>query len=244
MRHGIRHGKGVYISANGDKFEGQYENGIKTGAGVYNFKNGSRLEGKFDQGSIVVGSFTFANGDSYQGEFKNDEFDGVGKWTSGDGAEIYEGSFIRGLRHGKGKLTIGTKDQFEGDFFEDMMHGQGLYTFANGDSFVGCFKAGKFEGPGEYTFAMQQKVIAVRVVVRHYPFLVSHISCVGRIQKRSFSSGHLDAGEVVVWAPAKLFHDTLLNITCTYHGSLYCRQKYNNHTWKLVLAHLQSSGCR
>eukprot|EP01122_Echinamoeba_exundans_P010031 TRINITY_DN3643_c0_g1_i1.p1 TRINITY_DN3643_c0_g1~~TRINITY_DN3643_c0_g1_i1.p1 ORF type:complete len:473 (+),score=83.22 TRINITY_DN3643_c0_g1_i1:54-1472(+) len=160
LRHGIRHGKGVYISANGDRFEGHYENGIKTGAGVYNFKNGSRLEGKFDQGSIAHGTFTFANGDKYVGDFKNDEFDGQGKWTSGDNVEVYEGSFVRGLRHGKGKLTIGSNDKYEGDFFEDLMQGQGQYTFANGDQYVGSFKAGKFEGPGEYTFAAQQKVIA------------------------------------------------------------------------------------
>jgi hypothetical protein len=120
------------------------------------------LEGKFDQGSIAHGTFTFANGDKYVGDFKNDEFDGQGKWTSGDSVEVYEGSFVRGLRHGKGALKIGSNDKYEGDFFEDLMQGQGQYTFANGDHYVGSFKAGKFEGPGEYTFAAQQKVIAVR----------------------------------------------------------------------------------
>ena len=42
--------KGLYIFANGSKYEGTWVNDKRTGYGVYNYANGSIYEGNFKNG--------------------------------------------------------------------------------------------------------------------------------------------------------------------------------------------------
>lgn len=46
--------------------------------------------------------------------------------------EIYIGSFVKGKRHGKGKLIFtATGDVYEGDWQQDKMTGKGKYTYSD-----------------------------------------------------------------------------------------------------------------
>ena len=44
------HFLGLYIYANGDQYEGEYENNLKEGSGVYICAKGGKYEGEFVQG--------------------------------------------------------------------------------------------------------------------------------------------------------------------------------------------------
>jgi hypothetical protein len=48
MANGKEHGKGVYTSANGDKYEGGFENGERHGKGVCTDASGIKYEGGFE----------------------------------------------------------------------------------------------------------------------------------------------------------------------------------------------------
>ena len=43
----MEHGRGVYVSANGDRYEGEYRDGMEHGRGVYVWANGDRYEGEY-----------------------------------------------------------------------------------------------------------------------------------------------------------------------------------------------------
>ena len=44
------HGRGLYIFANGSRYEGEWSNDKRTGYGIYNYANGSAYEGYFNNG--------------------------------------------------------------------------------------------------------------------------------------------------------------------------------------------------
>ena len=41
----------------------------------------------------------------------------------------YDGEFVRGLYHGRGKLVYFVGDNYEGDFFKGKRQGKGILTF-------------------------------------------------------------------------------------------------------------------
>jgi hypothetical protein len=42
---------------------------------------------------------------------------------------VYEGDFVNGKCHGKGKKTFANGDVYEGDWANAAMHGKGKYTW-------------------------------------------------------------------------------------------------------------------
>lgn len=57
--------------------------------------------------------------------------DGEGKLVLSSG-DIYIGHFIKGKRHGKGKLIFKANgDVYEGDWSLDKMTGKGKYTYSD-----------------------------------------------------------------------------------------------------------------
>jgi len=95
------------------------------------------------------------NGDEYRkkDEIINGVSNGKVKITLPSGA-VYEGDFIKGKRHGKGKTTgYNNGDVYEGDYIEDKMHGKGKYTFSSGDVYEGDFIEGKMHGKGKFTYS-------------------------------------------------------------------------------------------
>ena len=43
----MRHGKGVYAWASGDKYDGEYKDGNKHAKGVYTYANGDKYDGEW-----------------------------------------------------------------------------------------------------------------------------------------------------------------------------------------------------
>jgi hypothetical protein len=76
---------------------------------------------------------------------------GVEEHTSGDW--IYEGTFFRGKRTGKGKITWANGTVYEGDWVEGERTGKGKYTWATGNVYEGDWVKRKATGKGKITWA-------------------------------------------------------------------------------------------
>ena len=64
----LRHGPGVYHYANGDRFEGTWENGKREGKGRYLYKFGGYFDGTWNNDSALgEGWFTDHTGRQYVG---------------------------------------------------------------------------------------------------------------------------------------------------------------------------------
>ncbi|XP_061680615.1 ankyrin repeat and MYND domain-containing protein 1-like isoform X3 [Syngnathoides biaculeatus] len=80
-----------------------------------------------------------------------DRRQGFGVQEFRDGSQ-YEGGFVNGLKHGKGKYTWKSGEFYEGSFFKDYRHGDGMYCWPTGDKFIGKFYLNWKEGYGQHTF--------------------------------------------------------------------------------------------
>ncbi|GHU26694.1 hypothetical protein FACS1894152_1820 [Bacilli bacterium] len=98
--------EGVFVLANGDRYEGELDsNNQATGSGVYIFANGDRYEGSFKEGrENKKGTLICSSGSKYEGEWKDGAPDGQGTMIYPNG-NIYEGEWWHGKREEKGKLT-------------------------------------------------------------------------------------------------------------------------------------------
>jgi hypothetical protein len=106
--NGLKHGYGKYTWANGDFYDGEYQNDIRNGKG----------------------KLTLVNGNVYNGEYKDDMAHGKGKYTWANG-NIYDGEFNAGKKHGHGKYTWANSwwiNQYEGGWSNDKTHGQGVLS--------------------------------------------------------------------------------------------------------------------
>lgn len=85
---------------------------------------------------------------TYKGQFQDGHFWGEGIINYGNG-DIYEGTFVKGKKEGRGRLKIARlNEEYEGEFANDKMHGHGRVTYGNGDVFDGEWKESKKHGRG------------------------------------------------------------------------------------------------
>ena len=122
---GQREGRGKYVFADGDVYEGEYKAGKKEGRGIYRS----------------------ADGDVYEGEFKANKKEGRGisRWANGD---VYEGEYKAGKREGRGIERYADGDVYEGEFKAGKKEGQGTFLYASGNIEVAFYKAGTAVGEG------------------------------------------------------------------------------------------------
>lgn len=95
-------GRGVQVSASGDRFEGSWKDDSKDGPGAYTASDGTR----------------------YVGDFKADRFDGYGVLTDSRGNR-YEGAWRNGRRNGQGTFTGADGSSFTGLWIDDQPVGRG-----------------------------------------------------------------------------------------------------------------------
>ena len=86
--------------------------------------------------------------DLYLGEMEAGEPHGVGKgFTDGDS---YEGSWRKGVKHGKGEERTKEGIFYVGEFCSGVKEGMWKVLHCDGTSYEGGFKRGFYEGEGEY----------------------------------------------------------------------------------------------
>ena len=111
-------GKGKYVWASGDVYEGDWVNSERTGKGKITLADGGVYEGDYVNGERTgKGKYVWADGDVYEGDWVNGERTGQGKHVRADG-DVYEGDFVNGERTGQGKHTSTSGEVHEGVWSE------------------------------------------------------------------------------------------------------------------------------
>jgi hypothetical protein len=88
----------------------------------------------------------------WRGEYRG-EGAGDGFFTYDDG-DTYEGQFLDGKKHGRGRYVEACGNIYEGPYLHDKMHGEhGTCTYANGNVYSGSFEQNKRHGAGRYVLA-------------------------------------------------------------------------------------------
>jgi hypothetical protein len=148
-------GKGEF---EGDQYEGEFLEGDIVGKGVYMYANGNRYEGEFTRPCQKhgKGKFSWKDGSIYFGEFRNGLRSGKGKmtWVGGEfNGDCFEGEFLDGDVCGFGTYKYHNGNVYVGNFRAPCVkHGEGIYTWKAGGEFVGMFKDGKRCGQGRMIY--------------------------------------------------------------------------------------------
>ena len=157
----LPHGKGVMQYPSGEGYHGMFYLGMQHGKGEFkNKKIGYHYKGDFKFGKATgKGTLTQIIGKSaktgkilqevYQGTFINGVKNGVGRLTNSDGS-IYEGEFSHGKQNGTGKFTFPNGSYYQGEFIQGKANGSGLIKDKDGNLYKGHVKDGKKHGIGQF----------------------------------------------------------------------------------------------
>ena len=115
METGEKDGKGYFIYANGDLYEGYWSKNKRNG-------KGRMIYSKFDKINPV---FDFCQ--KQYPHFDDDELR----------AAIYEGYWKDGMFDGNGTYTFLNGEKYEGTWYQGKMKGYGKYTFKSGAYYIG-----------------------------------------------------------------------------------------------------------
>ncbi|KAE9063315.1 hypothetical protein PF010_g29047, partial [Phytophthora fragariae] len=180
-----------HVYPSGDVYEGEFKEGRRDGFGIFTERStGITYEGQWVQdlrhgnGVLTSGSKDFI----YDGAWENDQrcgyghcvisggretfsgqwcgnaFHGIGKYTDAEGS-VYEGEFVRGKKHGVGKLTAPVMElqsestethqteQYSGEWRDGCREGVGDAVFADGSRYSGQWKDDLQDGEGTFTSA-------------------------------------------------------------------------------------------
>ena len=154
----------------GERYKGSWKNNKRHGKGIFFYKNGNRYEGEWkDDKRDGLGTLYVLVADEqklrvrYSGAWVDDKQCGIGVYYNAKG-ECFNGDWLRGKRHGKGRQTYGGRpvdgyggDVYQGDWMDDKRCGYGVMTYANGDLFEGEWLDDKKHGKGFYTYRQKQK---------------------------------------------------------------------------------------
>lgn len=146
-------GTGVYVWANGNKYQGDMKDNLQSGYGIESYVDRGLYRGFFKNNlRNGRGVYQFSDGGVYDGEFVDGLIQGYGVYVYPNGAK-YEGNFLNNSFEGRGTLLAVNGDRYEGDFKEGKYSGVGTLYLKNGDRYVGGFLNDKFDGMGTYYFA-------------------------------------------------------------------------------------------
>lgn len=178
-----RHGRGLVRYVDGSTFKGVFEHNKRQGPGILRFSNGDEYAGSFIDNSMTgEGVMRYRNGDVYEGMWKEGRRHGEGKYTLKKNGATMKGTFIHGLIHGKGTVSLpdvslfsgtfsrglrstgsmfwlGGADEeyrnnlcYQGDWKGEQLHGKGLLWFRNGGFYCGSFQDNKRHGKGNMRY--------------------------------------------------------------------------------------------
>jgi len=100
------------------------------------------------------GKATYPNGDVYEGSFVEGVRQGKGTYKCRATGDTFEGSWENNLKTGLARVTYKKRGGFyHGYFKEGKREGEGTFKYANGDIYSGMWKDGLRHGPGTYVYA-------------------------------------------------------------------------------------------
>lgn len=148
-RDGSYHGLGYLSSCMQYQYTGEFSHGEIAGEGHIAWLNGYKVDGQFADGvPNGRGTITWPNGDTYEGDLVNGVRHGTGTLISHEGKAVYEGTWYRSSRHGKGTQRYTDGSVYTGDWKLGAREGMGMITYANGDCYEGEWFNNERHGKG------------------------------------------------------------------------------------------------
>lgn len=163
-----RHGFGLLIYSNGDKYEGEWKSGLKSGFGLLTTVIGEAKNGYWKEDELVYGEMKLRDGRIDRGEWKRGKMEGIGyrktsksvyfgefqegkEFDQGceirDGENMYFGQWSYGEKTGKG-LSYSGDFLYYGDFLHSLRDGNGFAAWRQGLLYDGAFILGEKQGAG------------------------------------------------------------------------------------------------
>lgn len=93
---------------------------------------------------------------TYVGQVRNGVPHGLGTLTYSDSVRTrsnYTGSWVNGMKNGRGTMVWRSGDRYSGDWLNDLPHGQGNYDWAEGHRYNGDYRQGQPDGFGLFQSA-------------------------------------------------------------------------------------------
>jgi hypothetical protein len=143
------------VSANGDKYEGEWRYSMKHGKGTEQYHNGDIYIGNYREGlPNGFGKYVWADKGYFEGTFVNGQKTGLGKWTKQviqtdpvlKTRKIlkyeFEGHYKYDKKEGHGVFKWPSDGIYEGGFKADFRHGFGVMRWADGTTYEGEWENG------------------------------------------------------------------------------------------------------
>ena len=103
-----KHGRGILKFANGDSYNGEWNDDKRSGHGIYQFATGNRYKGGWkDNVQYGRGVMMYRNGDSCEGDWRGKRLLGTGKGCV-EGKSRYQGRKVKCYWDGK-KVIVTNK---------------------------------------------------------------------------------------------------------------------------------------
>jgi outer membrane protein OmpA-like peptidoglycan-associated protein len=146
--NGAPSGKGLLISHDGYRFEGELLDGVNHGKGKLTTPDGWEIKGEIKDGKAVGEAFAYyedANKDLYVGDIENSKRHGFGMLMMAND-DAYVGEFVEGSPSGPGMFEAASGSQYLGIFAKGSPNGVGTVIDVDGTSYQGKFVNGGAEG--------------------------------------------------------------------------------------------------
>ncbi|OMJ65713.1 hypothetical protein SteCoe_37741 [Stentor coeruleus] len=169
----LKNGNGKCEYANGDVYEGLWENDKKEGSGKFTWANQQFYDGNWKLDEMDgEGVLQMTDGSYYSGFFKNGQYFSKGYLAMADGTILlcdwdkgnigpynvkldfnngdkYNGPIQDLKKHGKGYIYL-FNGYYMGSFENDIRHGGGFEELMTGEKFTGTWDHGLKQGRGTY----------------------------------------------------------------------------------------------
>ena len=134
-------------------YQGDMHEGMPCGVGVLKYSGAEYYSGAWVGGLAHGHGELRTHGYGYVGQFVDGIFDGHGQLKI-KGKGVYQGNFIEGKFHGKGKFTWENRSKiYIGKWRNGLFHGKGLMMWSDGRKFYGEYLKGQKNGKGLCIFA-------------------------------------------------------------------------------------------
>ncbi|OMJ67734.1 hypothetical protein SteCoe_35027 [Stentor coeruleus] len=152
-------GQGTMQLTDGTKYHGGFIKGLYNGKGKLLMPDGNTISGEWENGEIIQKNleYSYNDGKNYIGTMTDFIWHGYGTLNYPGGLN-YIGNFNSGVYHGKG-CEDNQNEKYDGEWVEGIKHGKGKYQDKYGNLYDGNWDMGKKQGEFIINFKTKEKII-------------------------------------------------------------------------------------